>query len=143
MKELFVDTAGWMMLADAKDPLHAAARTERDSWLKAGGFLLSTNFVMDETLTLIRVRLGLDSAEAWWSQVEGSARLRWEWIDTLCAEKARRWFFKWRDKDFSFTDCTSFVIMKERRVKLALTSDRHFEDAGFRAVPPPTKRSRS
>ncbi|MBU4272253.1 MAG: PIN domain-containing protein [Planctomycetes bacterium] len=36
-----------------------------------------------------------------------------------------------RDKDWSLTDCTSFVVMKERGLTDALTTDRHFEQAGF------------
>lgn len=38
------------------------------------------------------------------------------------------------DKEWSLTDCTSFVVMKERGVEDALTSDQHFEQAGFRAL---------
>jgi uncharacterized protein len=38
------------------------------------------------------------------------------------------------DKDWSLTDCISFVVMKERKIKDALTGDRHFEQAGFRAL---------
>jgi predicted nucleic acid-binding protein len=135
MKAVFVDTAGWMSLADAADPAHLGAMAFRDRWLQRGGVLVSTDFVLDETLTLLRVRLGLDAAERWWDQVEGSARLSWEWIDTVRAEKARRWFFRWRDKSFSFTDCTSFVVMKERRLRTALTTDRHFTQAGFEIAP--------
>jgi predicted nucleic acid-binding protein len=134
-KVAFVDTAGWMMLADASDPLHARAVAFRDGWMEKGGTFVSTDFVLDETLTLIRTRLDLDAAERWWDQVDGSARLVWEWIDPLRAERARRWFFRWRDKAFSFTDCTSFVVMKELRLKVALTSDRHFRDAGFQVEP--------
>jgi predicted nucleic acid-binding protein len=51
------------------------------------------------------------------------------------AEKARAWFFRHRDKDYSFTDCTSFVVMRELRVKEALTTDRHFRQAGFLSLP--------
>jgi uncharacterized protein len=134
-RSLFVDTAGWMMLADAADPLHRKAVSARDSWLEQGGILVSTDFVMDETLTLLRFRLDIDAAEEWWEQVDASRRLAWEQIDGVRAEKARRWMFRWRDKEFSFTDCTSFVVMKERRVRRALTSDRHFRDAGFDIVP--------
>jgi hypothetical protein len=135
MKQLFTDTAGWMMLADGSDPQHVAARRARDGWLKAGGVLVSSDFVMDETLTLLRVRLGLAAAERWWAQVEGSSRLAWEWVDPPTAEKARSWFFRWSDQAFSFTDCTSFVIMKQRRIRTALTSDRHFAQAGFQILP--------
>jgi hypothetical protein len=134
-KALFVDTAGWMMLADAADPLHGEAVAVRDRWLEGGGVFVSTDFVLDETLTLIRTRLGIDAAERWWNQVEGSPRLSWEPIDASRSERARRWFFRWRDKAFSFTDCTSFVVMRERRLKVALTSDRHFVQAGFETAP--------
>lgn len=71
----------------------------------------------------------------WWDQVENSPRLLWEWIDPQRAEKARRWMFRWRDQEFSFTDCTSFVVMKERRIRRALTNDRHFKQAGFEIEP--------
>lgn len=135
MRALFVDTAGWTMLADEGDPQHRAARAFRDEWLAGAGVLVSSDFVMDETLTLLRMRLGLDAAERWWDQVEGSPRVFWEWIDPARAEKARHWFFRWRDKDFSFTDCSSFVVMKERRIRAALTNDRHFVQAGFLTHP--------
>ncbi|MGQ0652550.1 MAG: type II toxin-antitoxin system VapC family toxin [Betaproteobacteria bacterium] len=135
MKALFVDTAGWMMLADDEERHHRRARVFRDRWLERGGILVSTDFVMDETLTLLRTRLGLTSAEAWWQQYEHSARVRWEWIDPTRAASARHWFFRWRDKTFSFTDCTSFAVMKELRIKPALTNDRHFLQAGFETHP--------
>lgn len=134
MRGLFVDTAGWMSLADSNDPHHEASRAARDEWLESRGLLVSTNYVLDETLTLVRLRLGLRSARAWWDQVEASARIRWEWIDPIRAERARRWFFQ-KDKHFSFTDCTSFVVMRELRQRRALTTDDHFRQAGFETVP--------
>lgn len=60
MKALFVGTAGWMMLADGSDRKHSAARAFRDRCLAEAGILVSSDFVMDETLTLLRMRLGLD-----------------------------------------------------------------------------------
>jgi predicted nucleic acid-binding protein len=38
------------------------------------------------------------------------------------------------DKDWSLTDCTSFVVMEERGLTEALTADRHFEQAGYAAL---------
>jgi uncharacterized protein len=35
------------------------------------------------------------------------------------------------DQSWSFTDCTSFCSMKARKIKLALTTDHHFQQAGF------------
>jgi len=115
MKALFVDTAGWVACADGADPAHDASRAARDAALEAGQTLVTTDCVVDETLTLIRFRLGLAAARAWWEQVDRSPRLRWEQIDGERFDKARELLFQYRDKDFSFTDCTSFVVMRELR----------------------------
>lgn len=135
MKALFVDTAGWMACADSGDPAHGGCCGARDGALEAGQMLVTTDFVVDETLTLIRLRLGADAAETWWEQVDRSARLRWERIDSDRFEKARQLFFQYRDKDFSFTDCTSFVVMREIRVTHTMTTDRHFRQMGFQVLP--------
>lgn len=55
MTLLFVDTAGWMAMADQKDPLHREFRRLRDAHLRRGGLLVTSDYVMDETLTLIRI----------------------------------------------------------------------------------------
>ena len=78
------------------------------------------DFVVDETLTLVRSRLGLRTAAAWWQQIDGSARVRWERIDHVRFERGRQLFFQYDDKDLSFTDCTSFALMRE--LKLTPTS---------------------
>jgi predicted nucleic acid-binding protein len=135
MKPVFVDTAGWAACADAADPDHEVCRAERDRMLKAGHRLVTTDFIADETLTLLRLRLGLGAAEGWWKQVEGSPRVRWERIDPARFDGARALFFRYRDRDFSFTDCTSFVVMRELRLTQALTTDRHFRQFGFELVP--------
>ena len=135
MKGLFVDTAGWVACADGADLAHRRTATARDAWLQDGGVLVTADYVADETLTLLRLRLGLATAEAWWQQVEGSPRLRWEYVGLMRADKARAVFFRYRDKDFSFTDCTSFVVMRELRLREALTTDHHFAQAGFVTLP--------
>jgi len=140
VKALFVDTAGWMACADGADPAHRPARSARDAALEHGSVLVTTDYVVDETLTLIRKRLGLAAAETWWGQIEGSSRLRWEWIGVMRAEKARRIFFRHRDKDYSFTDCTSFVVMQELKLRAALTTDAHFRRMGFDVLPPPGRK---
>ena len=135
MKTLLVDTAGWMACADAADPAHEDACAARDSALDHGMILVTTDYVIDETLTLIRKRLGLRAAEKWWQQIEASSRLRWEWIGLQRAEQARVLFFHHRDWDFSFTDCASFVVMRELKIRQALTTDAHFRQMGFQMLP--------
>jgi predicted nucleic acid-binding protein len=135
MTFLFVDTAGWMACADAADPGHETACNARDRWLERDGLLLTTDYVIDETLTLLRLRLSLSAAEDWWHSIAASRRLQRELIHEERAEQARAIFFRYRDKDFSFTDCTSFAVMREMRLRQALTTDTHFRQAGFQMLP--------
>lgn len=135
MKGLFVDTAGWVACTDTADPAHNQAAAARDTWLQEGGVLITTDYVADETLTLLRVRLGLGTAEAWWQLVDSSPRVRWEYVDLARADKARGFFFRYRDKEFSFTDCTSFVVMRDLKLREVLTTDHHFAQAGFVTLP--------
>ncbi len=135
MNALFVDTAGWVACGDAADPAHRQASAARDHWLEQNGLLVTTDYVADETLTLLRLRAGLRAAETWWDQVAASSRLRWEFIDGSRAERARAIFFRYDDKEFSFTDCTSFAVMRELRLRQALTTDRHFAQMGFELKP--------
>jgi hypothetical protein len=65
MNAVFVDTGGWMACADRADPAHVACTAARDATLEAGRISITTDFVVDETLTLIRFRLGLAAANAW------------------------------------------------------------------------------
>jgi uncharacterized protein len=134
-KRLFVDTAGWMAMADAKDPLHSRSIYARDRWLEKDGIPATSNYILDETLTLIRMRIGIDAAEKWWAMVSESPRCIVEWIGPEETEKAVRWFFGWKDQSFSFTDCTSFVLMRKLGIEKALTGDRHFMIAGFQILP--------
>ncbi|MGA2541138.1 MAG: VapC toxin family PIN domain ribonuclease [Verrucomicrobiota bacterium] len=135
MKGLFVDTAGWVACADAADPAHRRSAAARDRWLEVGGVLVTSDYIADETLTFLRLRLGLAAAEAWWRLVDGSPRLRWEFVSLARADKARNLFFRYHDKDFSFTDCTSFVVMRDLKLREALTTDHHFAQAGFTVLP--------
>ena len=135
MNAVFVDTGGWMACADRADPAHAASTSARDATLEAGRTLITTDFVVDETLTLIRFRLGLAAANAWWHQIDGSTRLRWERVDNDRFERARNLFVRYRDKDLSFTDCTSFAVMRELRLTTVITTDRHFQQVGFDVLP--------
>jgi uncharacterized protein len=135
MRWLFADTAGWMACADADDPDHNAACAVRDHWLERQGLLITSDYIIDETLTLLRFRLGLSAAEEWWHDIAASRRVVRELIHEERAERARHLFFRHRDKDFSFTDCTSFALMRELRIREALTTDKHFRQAGFQMLP--------
>lgn len=142
MNAVFVDTGGWMACADGADPAHAPCRAARDGALEVGQTLITTDFVIDETLTLLRFRLGLSAANTWWEQIDGSARLRWERVENDRFEKARQLFFQYRDKDLSFTDCTSIAVMRELKLTTVITTGHHFQQVGFNVLPAARTRRR-
>ncbi|MFM8809682.1 MAG: type II toxin-antitoxin system VapC family toxin [Chthoniobacterales bacterium] len=133
-KRLFVDTAGWMACADRNDPAHARSVAVRDAKLRAGFLLVTTDYVLDETLTLLRLRLGLGAARDWWEGISRSPRVIVAEVDAELRDRAMEWFFRYEDKDFSFTDCTSFAFMRQEKIREVLTTDRHFRQAGFEVV---------
>jgi predicted nucleic acid-binding protein len=68
--------------------------------------------------------------------VDQSAGIRVEWIGPDHFATAKTFFRKQADHGYSFTDCTSFVVMQELRITAALTTDRHFKAAGVQVLLP-------
>lgn len=132
--DLFVDTSGLYALADHRDPLRVAARKHTSARIASGARLVITDYVLDEACTLAKARAGSYAALRLLELVEASAGFRMEWIGPDRFDAAKAHFRKHADHGYSFTDCTSFVVMRERRLRDALTSDHHFAEAGFRAL---------
>jgi predicted nucleic acid-binding protein len=63
-----------------------------------------------------------------------SAACRIEWTDADRFSRCVEFFRKHADQDWSFTDCLSFLMMRELELRDALTKDAHFEHAGFIAL---------
>jgi len=128
MNRVFVDTSGWYAYAREDEPAHGPVRKAIEQW---EGRLVTTDFVFDEIVTLARMRLG--SAHA--------ARIGDTLLDPGVVELVRllpedfedAWalFKKNKDKSWSFTDCSSFAVMRRLRLTSAVATDRHFRQAGF------------
>jgi uncharacterized protein len=137
---LFVDTWGWMVLADARDPAHQEAVALRRRHSRRG-ILVTTDYVLDETITRLFGASPFAQADAFCTAILEAARdglLRMEAISAERFQQAYRWRLRYRDQPrISFTDFTSFVIMKELGIRDVLTGDAHFEEVrlGFRRLP--------
>lgn len=137
---LFIDTWGWIALADDREALHERAVAERRK-RTAPKMLITTDYVLDETLTRLFSRADFEKARLFAQGIFASAAaglLLIERIDAARFEAAYRMRLRHRDKArISFTDFTSFVVMKELNIRDALTLDSHFEQVqlGFRCVP--------
>lgn len=133
---IFVDTSAWYAVEVEDDVNHEAAYKFL-STLASGkhGVSITTDYVLDEALTLLRSRRDLASATAFINKIRKSKSVRVFWIDEGLFEKALVIFQKSDHKSWSFTDCTSFALMGELSVSNAFTFDRHFNEAGLAAFP--------
>lgn len=134
--DVFVDTSGLYALLDKKDTNHRAAKDAVGKLTRNGQKLVVTDYVIDETVTLARARGGARVALRVLDLIEQSVGIRVERIDADRFDATKTFFRRHADHDYSFTDCSSFVLMRELEVKQALTSDRHFREAGFDTLLP-------
>jgi len=135
-REVFTDTSGLYALVDKNDASHAAARDAVAAILRSSSRLVVTDYVIDESVTLAKARGGALVADRVLALIERSQGIRIEWIGPDRFAATRAFFRKHADHAYSFTDCSSFVVMHELRLNRALTTDRHFVEAGMEVLLP-------
>lgn len=135
MRAFFYDTWAFVALADRRDPAHRVAAA-LDLALERGGYVaVTTDYVLDETLTFLNAAAGPGAALAF---LDGFlirvAAGDVQQIDVTPdrRERALSLFRKLApgERRLSFTDATSFGVMRELGVQLAFTADAHFHRAG-------------
>lgn len=137
-KRIFIDTGAFLALEDASDKYHEAAIRFREQKLLADHYeLVTTSYIMDETLTLIRSRLSIKASIDFSKRIRRSQIVRILSVSKELEDKALDLFEKFDDKVFSFTDCVSFVVMQELGIQDVFTFDVHFIQVGmgFSKVP--------
>jgi predicted nucleic acid-binding protein len=133
---IFVDTSAWYAVEVEDDVNHeAACKFLAEIASGKHGVSITTDYVLDETLTLLRSRRDLASASYFIDKIRKSKSVRVFWIDESLFEKALDVFRKSERKSWSFTDCTSFALMRDLSVSEAFTFDTHFKEATFQALP--------
>jgi uncharacterized protein len=127
----FVDTSGFYALLVKDDRMHARAGELLERAAKSSGRFVTTDYVLDETATLLNARGHGRLAEAFFQTVFASRACQIEWMDPDRFAQTRQFFLKHHDKSWSFTDCVSFLVMRDLGLRDALTTDAHFRQAGF------------
>jgi uncharacterized protein len=130
-RTVFVDTSAFLAFKNRRDALHTEALTVKKRLLDAGKSLLTSDYVLDESYTIIRLRAGHRIAVEFGEEVRASRLVQVEYVTPDRIEAAWVLFKRYKDKDFSFTDCTSFVLMQKLGLREALAFDGHFTQAGF------------
>jgi len=132
MLRFFVDTSAWFALVNRDDPDH---KTVAALLGKSQGRLIASNYIFDETVTLCLYRLGHSVAQKVGGVLLDSARVDLLRITPEDENAAWELFCKRADQTYSFTDCTSFVIMRRLGIKTAVALDDDFASEGFESLP--------
>ena len=132
---IFIDTGAFLARYSERDQHHKTARRAWKELSKRKWRYYTSNFVLDETFTLLARRTNyLFAVERARIMMTSDVLniLRPSHEEEL---EAIEYFDKYSDQKVSFTDCTSFVLMRRNRIKRAFAFDRHFSDAGFEVWP--------
>jgi predicted nucleic acid-binding protein len=134
MKHIFVDTSAWAAIADAGDSNHEIAQMYKEEIAKSCN-LLVTNYIFDELHTLMLMNLGYQDTVDFKHDIDTlieTGIVEVVWVTEAIAEDAWMVFEKFNvDKEWSFTDCVSYVVIKQHKITEVFTFDRHFTQMGF------------
>lgn len=128
---MLLDTSGLLCCFDADESRHARAIE-----LYAGAPLrVSHNYVLAEFVALAEVRrMPRRDALGFAAEIVQDADIEVVWVDPLLHDEAMKLLSAQLDKAYSLCDAVSMVLMRQRGIVDALTTDRHFEQAGFRRL---------
>lgn len=132
--ETFIDTSGFYSLLVQRDHLHETASTIMTQAAHDRTRFVTTDYVLDESVTLLKARGHRQLIAPLFESIDASSAIQVEWTVPERFHETRTFCLQHSDKDWSFTDCLSFVVMRRLGLQQALTSDGHFRQAGFRAL---------
>ena len=131
VEKVFVDTSGWVALFVENDQHHSKARRIYGEMKEARYPLYTSDYIVDETITLVLKRGNHKQSVLAGNSILSSGIVS---IVSVCPDymdAAWDLYKKYTDKKFSFTDVTSFTIMKELGIVKAFSFDAEFAQAGF------------
>jgi predicted nucleic acid-binding protein len=131
----FIDTWAWLVLANDQDPAFVNVSKIRASVAKRRGAWVTTDYVLDETITRLFSAAPFVAAHRFTEAIFESSRFGLVDIERVTPDRfnlAWRMRVRYRDKPgISFTNLTSFVVMRELGLRQVLTGDAHFQQVGM------------
>ena len=131
---IFVDSGAWIALFSRRDQFHTDARVVYESIKQQRAKLLTTDYIVDETVTRIRYDAGFSAADTFLLAIEhaeATGELVLETISRSAFQRAKQLFRQYSSERLSFTDCTSFVVCKKYGISVAFAFDHHFPIMGI------------
>src|SRR4030043_787554 len=131
---VFVDTSAWIALINKSDVFYLKAKTIRDVLVRDDRQCLVTDYVVVEIANSLSRISWRSSAIQLINSIYASENINVVEIDKDIYVEAWKLYSERIDKEWSLTDCTSFVVMNRNGIAEAFTNDRHFDQAGFKIL---------
>ncbi len=131
MRTIFVDTSYLLALEFPKDQNHALVKQHWQQLKSSPVRLVTTTYIFDELVTVLNSRGHYQKAVTTGRSILNSQLFQLIHVDEMLFSSAWQFFQKHCDKNYSFTDCMSFVVMQKYGITTACTLDKHFAQAGF------------
>jgi predicted nucleic acid-binding protein len=132
---IYIDTGAFLARHLSKDQYHLQAQVYWGAIHKKNEACATSNFVLDETFTLMGRRAGYNFTAQRARNIYASESLKILRPTRKEELKAIDIFEKYSDQRISFTDCISFVLMQTKKIKRVFTFDHHFQFFGFQIFP--------
>jgi len=126
---VFVDTSGLFALLVQNDHMHIRARENFSYFAEQNAQLVTSSFVLVETIALLQRRIGLAPVHGFNAKI--LPLLDVIWVNDKWYTCAMQRLFAQNNRNVSLVDCLSFEIMDSLEIKYAFAFDRHFEENGF------------
>jgi uncharacterized protein len=133
-KQIFWDTSGWFSLLNSTEEFHENALEIANKQVSKKIFFLTSDLVVQETMTLFMARKEHAIAKQFWTNVQESKIIRIERIDETRFQKSGEFFCKHIEHGYSFADVSSFLLMREFKISEVVTTDKHFAKSGFQIL---------
>lgn len=130
MNILFADTFFYLALMRNEDPAHDRAMAV----VRRNQTIVTTEFILLELGNACARAADHADFLRYVAGMRGSSRVRIIPLESRLMNRGMELMAARSDKDWSLTDCISFVVMQDEGIQVALTGDRHFEQAGFTAL---------
>lgn len=130
---IFLDTSGFIAVLDADDHQHLAARKVWPMWVQQETPLLTSNYVVVETFSVIQRRYGMIAVRAFYDELLPVVCV--VWIEASLHDQALQQFLIANRRALSLVDCTSFALMRTLGLHAVFTFDAHFAEQGFTCYP--------
>ncbi|MBP7793148.1 MAG: PIN domain-containing protein [Candidatus Goldbacteria bacterium] len=133
MEPIFIDTSALYACFDKSDRNYSVSTVQIHEIEVP---LFTTNYVIDETMTLLAKNLGVRLAYEIGTNLLNERFAKIVRVSSDDEKHALEILCKYSDKKFSFTDCISFAIMEKLKIKTAFSFDKHFRQYGkFNIIP--------